>query len=447
MTSTTTSAKVQYNGDDITLAFPTTFKFITNSHVMAILRDVNDVETIWAEATDYTLVGAGDKDGGTLTAIVTPATDEVLVIKLDVPFTQAKVFPLGGPFPSAQVEEMGDLAAMASSKNNENFERSLRVPESDSQNGTDLELPIDSARASLFLAFDSLGAPTVAAGTSANLGPVSAYIDTLLPAVDAAAARAILLSAGTGVVNTFTKTQSWTKGADIASASTLVIGTDGNYFDVTGTAPVSVMTVVAGTLFMLKFDGILTMTDSANIDLGGANVVTAAGDRGLFFATATNKAQLIGSFKHESYQRVINTGAQIGTTPGWVIQQNDNLGLAATCQASITAATLVIPVSGLTVGDKITAFSVVGQIESGGNTVTLDADLRKLTAATADVTDPSVGSITQISVTADAIISSSKTGLTEVVAANETFYVLLTATTGVLTDIALQGITITVSEG
>lgn len=192
MTSTTESAKVRYNGDDTTKAFPTTFKFIENSHVKAILRDANDVETTLIETTDYTLAGAGDEGGGTLTAIVAPASGEVLTIILDVPFTQEKVLPLGGPFASPQVEEMGDLAAMASSKNNASFERTLHVPESDDQNGTDLELPIDSDRASKFLAFDTDGKPIAAAGTSANLGPVSAYIDTLLPAADAAAARATL---------------------------------------------------------------------------------------------------------------------------------------------------------------------------------------------------------------------------------------------------------------
>ncbi len=432
MTSTTTSAKVRYNGDDSTISFPTTFKFIKNSHVKAILRNASNVEVTWAETTNFTLVGAGDKDGGTLTAIVAPATGEVLIIKLDVPFTQAKVFPLGGPFPSVQVEEMGDLAAMVSSKNNENFERTLHVPESDSQNDIDLELPIDSDRASKFLAFDSNGNPIAAVGTSANLGPVSAYIDTLLPATDAAAARAIL---------------GWAKGADIVSADPLVLGTDGNYFDVTGNTDFSQITCTAGTWFMLQFDDALTMTDGANLDLGGADIVTAAGDRGVFFAVADNTAELVAPFVHESRQRLINTGAKIGTTAGWTIQTNDNLGLIATCPASRTAATLVIPIPGLKVGNKITAFSVVGQIESAGNTVTLDADLRKHTAAAADVSDASVGSITQISVAADTIISSSKTGLTEVVAADETFYVLLTATTAVLTDIALQGITVTVSEG
>ena len=193
MTSTTTSAKVRYNGDGVTTAFPTTFKFIKNSHVTAVLRDANAVETTLIEFTNYTLAGAGDEDGGTLTMIVAPASGEVLIIKLDVPFTQEKALPLGGPFPSTQVEEMGDLAAMVSSKNNENFERTLHVPESDSQNGADLELPIDSARASKFLSFDVNGKPIAAAGTSANLGPVSTYIDTLLPSADADAARDILV--------------------------------------------------------------------------------------------------------------------------------------------------------------------------------------------------------------------------------------------------------------
>ena len=36
----------------------------------------------------------------------------------------------------------------------------------------------------------------------------------------------------------FEGTVRWSKGADIASAATLTLGTDGNYFDVTGTTTV-----------------------------------------------------------------------------------------------------------------------------------------------------------------------------------------------------------------
>lgn len=177
----------------------------------------------------------------------------------------------------------------------------------------------------------------------------------------------------------------------------------------------------------------------------------AAGDLAYaeIVASSVGRKLTISNFGAETLrlatrQHVVSSHAKIGATSGWAVNAADNIGYLATCPASQTASTLVVPVSGLLVGDKITAFSVVGQIESGGNTVTLDADLRKHTAAAADPSDASVGSITQISVTADTIISSSKTGLSDTVGADETFYVLLTATTGASTDIALMGITITV---
>jgi hypothetical protein len=135
---------------------------------------------------------------------------------------------------------------------------------------------------------------------------------------------------------------------------------------------------------------------------------------------------------------------KIGGTAGWALTAND---LAeATVAASQTASTFVLPLTGLTIGDTVTSFKVVAQIESAGNTATLDADLRKLTNAAGDPTDASIGAITQVSVTADTAVAAEKTGLTEVVAATEALYVLLTATTAASTDIRLLGITYTVTE-
>jgi len=80
------------------------------------------------------------------------------------------------------------------------------------------------------------------------------------------------------------------KGADIASAATVVIGTDGSYFDITGTTGISTQfTVAAGRRFTLQFDGAVTITDNAAITLSGAaNFTTAAGDILSFVATAAN---------------------------------------------------------------------------------------------------------------------------------------------------------------
>jgi len=85
------------------------------------------------------------------------------------------------------------------------------------------------------------------------------------------------------------------KGGDLTSASPLVIDTDGDYFDVTGTTNFAVMTVAADRQFTLQFDAVLTMTHHAtNIDLPGeANITTAAGDVATFQSTGSNTVQCI----------------------------------------------------------------------------------------------------------------------------------------------------------
>ena len=137
-----------------------------------------------------------------------------------------------------------------------------------------------------------------------------------------------------------------------------------------------------------------------------------------------------------------------GTTAGWVAAGANNLSLA-TLPASQTASTLVIPVQGLRVGDKITGFYATGQIESAGNAVTFNLALRRMTAAAADVVDAAVASITQLSVTADTILSSSNSraaDFNETVGVDESFYFLVTATTLGSTDIALQSVTLEIKE-
>jgi hypothetical protein len=86
-----------------------------------------------------------------------------------------------------------------------------------------------------------------------------------------------------------------TKGADIASASTLVVGTDGSYFDITGTTGITGFTVDAGRTFTLQFDGIVTLTNGASLVLSGAaNFTTAAGDRLTFTAVAADTVVQVG---------------------------------------------------------------------------------------------------------------------------------------------------------
>lgn len=166
------------------------------------------------------------------------------------------------------------------------------------------------------------------------------------------------------------------------------------------------------------------------------------------FTSGTMVAAISDLIPAGTTRRVIPAAvAKAGTTAGWVVAAANNLSLA-TCPASVTGGTLVVPVMGLRVGETITGFYAVGQIESAGAVATFNVALRRMNAAAADVVDAAVASITQLSVTADTVISSSNARATdffEPVTDDESFYFLVTATTALATDIALQALVVEVS--
>ena len=104
----------------------------------------------------------------------------------------------------------------------------------------------------------------------------------------------------------------WSKGADVASATALVLLTDGNYFDVTGTVTItSFNTTAVGTQIKLHFDAACTLTHHAT-DLilpSGANITTAAGDEAEFIEYAS------GDYRCTNYTRASGK-AVVGSTAG-----------------------------------------------------------------------------------------------------------------------------------
>jgi len=159
---------------------------------------------------------------------------------------------------------------------------------------------------------------------------------------------------------------------------------------------------------------------------------------------------ITGNIVRTGQERVACGGySKVGATAGWSVGGGAvDTGLRGTVAAQGAfpqAATLVVPCFGLKVGDTITGFEVVGQVESAGNTVLVDADLRVHEAAAADVSDISLATITQVSAVADQVLAETAT-VSTVVTDSMSFYVLLTGTAMTSTDIALQGVNITVTE-
>jgi hypothetical protein len=155
-----------------------------------------------------------------------------------------------------------------------------------------------------------------------------------------------------------------TKGADVASATALVIGTDGDYFDVTGTTTVTSMTVTVGRTFYLQFDGAVTLTDGASLVLpGSANITTAAGDVFAFKAVAANTVVCIGATL-ASGKSVINI---TGDSNAWTNQQyftpvTDDSSTAGAITFDFTAHGNYIE---FTLTENLTAITLTG-LNAGG---------------------------------------------------------------------------------
>lgn len=188
-------------------------------------------------------------------------------------------------------------------------------------------------------------------------------------------------SAGLTSANTFTKTQTWSKGADIASATELTIGTDGNSFDVTGVTTItSIATVAIGTHVTLQFDGILTLTHHAtNLILpGAANITTAAGDVAIFYEYAT------GDWRCVSYSKA--SGNPVVQVPPTAAQGSSLVWLAtgtASASASIDFTGIDATYSSykFILDDVLPATDITAQLlarvsTDGGSTFITTADYR-----------------------------------------------------------------------
>ena len=102
--------------------------------------------------------------------------------------------------------------------------------------------------------------------------------------------------AGLALANDFTKRQTWQFGANIASASTITLGTDGNAFHITGSATTNDFTHITGAgPFLLITDGTPTFTHAAGVleTNTGASITASAGDRFLLAQDSDNTTWLL----------------------------------------------------------------------------------------------------------------------------------------------------------
>ena len=139
MTVSSETAKVDYTGDGTTTTFPVPFYFLEDDHLKVVILAAN-VETILVLNVGYTVSGAGNPAGGSITTAIAYGPFAQITIVRDVPFTQETDYQPNDPFPAASHEEALDKLTMEAQQLNEELSRSLILPISATAS-TELPMP------------------------------------------------------------------------------------------------------------------------------------------------------------------------------------------------------------------------------------------------------------------------------------------------------------------
>jgi len=158
MTISSTTVKNSYNGNGSTSTFSYTFRIFQDSDLQVIIRSSTGTETTKTLTTHYTVSGAGNSSGGsiTFTAGNIPSSGQTVVIRRNLPQTQSIDYIANDPFPAESHEEGLDRAMMAVQQLQEEVTRSLKLSRTNTMTNTEFSVGA-SDRANKVLSFDLTG--------------------------------------------------------------------------------------------------------------------------------------------------------------------------------------------------------------------------------------------------------------------------------------------------
>ncbi|MEX0807096.1 MAG: hypothetical protein WD044_00055 [Dongiaceae bacterium] len=227
MTVSTTTSRVAYTGDGVTVAFAVPFPFFDTSDLVVIERNiVTGAETIKVLSTHYTVAGGaqgGVAATGTVTALSAPANTVQWIIIRALPFTQLIDYVSNDGFPAESHEAGLDRGAMRDQELRTSLARTLRLPVTD-PDGLIVELPPVPVRAGKVLGFDANGSLIVVVDIPAgSINLPLPVADGGTGATNVAGARTALGAAGLADANVFVADQVIEKTDPGASEGPLLV--------------------------------------------------------------------------------------------------------------------------------------------------------------------------------------------------------------------------------
>jgi len=172
-----------YVGNGVTTAFVTTFPILTATEVSVYLDGV-------LQSAGFTVSGVGQLAGGTITFSSAPSNGVKILLLPNVSNGQEVDYIELGKFPAESHERGLDRAAMRDLQLREVDSRALKFPLEDS--GVTAELPAAADRANKYCAFDSGGNVIAASSIDTSALSISAFGESLIAALNAAAGRSVL---------------------------------------------------------------------------------------------------------------------------------------------------------------------------------------------------------------------------------------------------------------
>lgn len=171
---------MDYVGNAATSIYSYNFRIFENSDLTVTVRSTDGTESLLTLTTDYTVSGAGDLSGGSVTLVNASQswltagnlkTDYTLTIRRILDLEQGTDLRNQGTYYPESVEDEFDRGVMIAQQQQDDINRSVKLPESISSSDFDPTLPSDLA--------DNIGAAVVVnpAGTGFTLSPASPVTD------------------------------------------------------------------------------------------------------------------------------------------------------------------------------------------------------------------------------------------------------------------------------
>ncbi len=156
MTVSTTTARVSYAGNGSTVTFNVGFYFLADSHLKVTLRAADGTETVKTLTTDYTVSGAGNPSGGSITLGTAPASGVTVVVTRNVPQTQLVDYQPNDPFPATTHEQALDQLTMEVQQLQEQVTRAIKLSTTNTMTSTEFTVGATN-RANKVFGFDANG--------------------------------------------------------------------------------------------------------------------------------------------------------------------------------------------------------------------------------------------------------------------------------------------------